>query len=96
MIDAKELSDRLEGRICGCEMYKGDYIHVPMEEAKAINELLKAQEPVEPWISWDGDECFFRCMACDTVIFLFFTSREETIARDYVKFCRKCGRPVKW
>lgn len=45
MPDRDELIASLEGRIWGGEMHKGGYIHVPQEEAEAILELLKGQEP---------------------------------------------------
>ena len=45
MPDRNELIASLEGRIWGGEMHKGGYIHVPQEEAEAILELLKEQEP---------------------------------------------------
>ena len=45
MPDRNELIASLKGRICGGEIHKGGYIHVPQEEAEATLELLKAQEP---------------------------------------------------
>lgn len=45
MADRNELIASLEGRVWGGEMHKGGYIHVPQEEAEAILELLKEQEP---------------------------------------------------
>lgn len=58
--------------------------------------LLKEQEPVEPWLSYDGNEYHFHCTACDAVIYHNGASRDETKAREYAKFCRQCGRSVKW
>ena len=85
MIDAKELSDRLEGRICGGEMHKGGYIHVPIEEAEAINELLKAQEPVKP--SRIGN--MLKCGKCGAHVGIYGDDVIDS-------YCRKCGRRVQW
>ena len=44
-MNKKELIASLEGRIIGGQMHGGGYIHVPQDEAEAVLELLKAQEP---------------------------------------------------
>ena len=48
-------------------------------------ELLKEQEPVEPYVKHDNDgSWYYVCGACHEAI-------------DYKdRFCRHCGRAVKW
>lgn len=85
MLDRNYLIASLKGRIWGGEIHKGGYIHVPQEEAEAILELLKEQEPVKPIspLSPHGDGIYF-CNKCMNFI------------GTHDKFCAQCGRPVKW
>lgn len=71
-------------------------IKISLQCVEDILELLKEQEPVEPWLSYDGNEYLFHCTACDAVIYHNGANRDETKAREYAKFCRQCGRAVKW
>ena len=64
--------------------------------AKVIGKLMEEQEPVEPWMSYDGKEYVFHCKNCDYEIYHNGDSRDETKAREYALFCRHCGRRVKW
>lgn len=85
MPDRRELIASLEGRICGGEMHKGGYIHVPQKEAEAILELLKGQEPVEPIPPTDESD-LWRCGNCNHQLFKCTHQR----------YCEMCGREVKW
>lgn len=58
--------------------------------------LLKEKEPVEPWLSYDGNEYIFHCSNCDYEIYHNGDSRDEYKAKEYAIFCRHCGRKVKW
>lgn len=62
----------------------------------SYGDLLKEQEAVEPWLSYDGKEYIFHCSNCDYEIYHNGDSREEKAASKYAKFCRHCGRAVKW
>ena len=63
-------------------------IRVLREAVETIESLLKAQEAVEPTIGGDADgpcrNWWYQCGKCKEAI-------------DYHdKYCRKCGRAVKW
>lgn len=62
---------------------------VPRDTVVAAIELLKAQEPVEPTIGgaeWDSlmGSRWYKCGACEYPI-----DKGD-------RYCRHCGRPVKW
>ena len=54
--------------------------------------LLKAQEPVKPWVGKDG---WYRCSGCNNSL-----ASGEKVAHFYghpwPKYCEECGRAVKW
>ena len=79
-MNKNELIASLEGRIIGGEMHGGGYIHVPQDEAEAVLELLKAQEPLKPFRGNSG----WSCSACGNL----FRYPQE--------YCDVCGRQVKW
>ena len=58
-------------------------------------ELLEAQEPVEPRMDYDGQDVW-RCGLCGAVIFHPNYTQADEDERNYAKFCRHCGRAVKW
>ena len=85
MPDRNELIASLKGRIWGGEIHKGGYIHVPQEEAEAILELLKWQEPVEPIPPTDESD-LWKCGNCNHQLFRCTHQR----------YCDMCGKKVKW
>ena len=57
--------------------------------------LLKAQEPVKPYIDYDGQDVW-RCGSCGATLFhLSYTQADEN-EQNCVKFCRYCGKAVEW
>ena len=58
-------------------------------------ELLKEQEAVEPYMDYDGHDVW-RCGNCGATIFHIEHSHADEDWKSYAKFCRQCGRPVKW
>lgn len=85
MADRRELIASFEGRVWGGEMHKGGYIHVPQEEAEAILELLKGQEPIKPvTVPLAGFAYTIKkCGGCGTWL------------RTNDKFCPSCGKAVE-
>ena len=86
MPNRNELIASLEGRICGGEMHKGGYIHVPQEEAEAILELLKAQQKTKTPVvfkQYDGS-IESECGNCGLYL-------DKTYS-----VCPKCGKVLNW
>jgi hypothetical protein len=84
------------GSYCGNDCPYGD------EEGNCICtlahdalELLKAQEPVKPYMDFDGHDVW-RCGNCGAAIFHLDHTQADEDAQNYAKFCRHCGKAVKW
>lgn len=68
------------------------------EEAEVIDDvisLLKAQEPVKPYIDYDGQDVW-RCGSCGATLFHLSHTQADENEQNCVKFCRYCGKAVKW
>ena len=57
--------------------------------------LLKEQEAVEPYMDYDGHDVW-RCGNCGATIFHIEHSQADEDWKSYAKFCRQCGKKVKW
>lgn len=57
--------------------------------------LLKAQEPVTPYIDYDGQDVW-RCGSCGATLFHLSHTQADENEQNFVKFCRHCGKAVKW
>lgn len=65
------------------------------ETAKAALALLKEQEPVEPIFKLTDDKIFvWTCGSCGAYMYHIYNGIDN--AKEYAKYCRQCGRPVKW
>ena len=63
--------------------------------AKDALALLKEQEPVEPTFKQDYDGIFvWACGSCGAYMYHIYEGIDK--AKEYAKYCRQCGRPVKW
>lgn len=77
-----------------CDKLKNRRVEIPIDLALAVMRMLKAQEPVEPIVEthWETPSVYDndvkvtenKCGACG----------EEIDKWD--KYCRVCGRAVKW
>ena len=56
---------------------------------------LKEQEAVEPYMDYDGHDVW-RCGNCGATIFHIEHSQADEDWKSYAKFCRQCGKKVKW
>ena len=57
--------------------------------------LLKEQEAVEPSFKQDEKGIFVWCCgSCGAYMYHIYDGIDK--AKEYVKFCRQCGRSVKW
>ena len=57
--------------------------------------LLKDQEAVEPYMDYDGHDVW-RCGKCGATIFHIYHNQSDEDWKNYAKFCRQCGKLVKW
>lgn len=58
-------------------------------------ELLKAQEPVTPYMDYDGQDVW-RCGSCGATLFHLSHTQADENEQNCVRFCRYCGKAVKW
>jgi hypothetical protein len=58
-------------------------------------DLLKAQEPVKPYIDYDGQDVW-RCGSCGATIFHLSHTQADENEQNCVTFCRYCGKAMKW
>lgn len=63
--------------------------------ANEVVNLLKEQEAVEPYMDYDGHDVW-RCGNCGATIFHIEQSQADEDWKNYAKFCRQCGKKVKW
>ena len=57
--------------------------------------ILKEQEAVEPSFKQDKDGIFVWCCgSCSAYMYPIYDGIAK--AKEYAKFCRQCGKPVKW
>lgn len=68
------------------------------EKVVGALEMLKEQEPVEPvepTFKQDYDGIFvWACGSCGAYMYHIYEGIDK--AKEYAKYCRQCGRPVKW
>ena len=57
--------------------------------------LLKAQEPVAPSMDYDGQDVW-RCGSCGATLFHLSHTQADENQQNCVRFCRYCGKAVKW
>lgn len=77
------------------DLSKGTPIDKIQVEVVPESITLKAQEPVKPFMDFDGHDVW-RCGNCGAVIFHLDHTQADEDAQNYAKFCRQCGRMVKW
>lgn len=57
--------------------------------------LLKEQEPVEPTFRQGEDGVFvWACGSCGAYMYHIYDGIDK--AKEYAKYCRQCGKKVKW
>lgn len=80
---------------CGYSIDKHGHHSCQQECAKDAIALLKEQEAVEPYMDYDGHDVW-RCGNCGATIFHIEQSQADEDWKNYAKFCRQCGKKVKW
>ena len=65
------------------------------DEISLLDDLLKAQKPVKPYMDFDGHDVW-RCGNCGAAIFHLDHTQADEDAQNYAKFCRQCGQAVNW
>ena len=98
MIDMEKVVNGLRH----CLLYNGSCLDYPYDGPNCQNDvledvvaLLKEQEAVEPYMDYDGHDVW-RCGNCGATIFHIEHSQADEDWKSYAKFCRQCGREVKW
>ena len=70
-------------------------IFMTADEAEDIIAMLKEQEAVAPYMDYDGHDVW-RCGKCGATIFHIYRNESDEDWKNYAKFCRRCGKKVKW
>ena len=78
-----------------CENCKYDNASCFLDVTADALTLLKAQEPVKPYIDYDGQDVW-RCGSCGATLFHLSHTQADENEQNCVKFCRYCGKAVKW
>lgn len=76
-----------------CQKYENYAVFQPL--MRDALEALKAQEPVAPYMDYDGRDVW-RCGNCGAAIFHLDHTQADEDTKNYVKFCWHCGKAVKW
>lgn len=77
-----------------CRLLDDEQVKQLIDDAPTI-ELLKEREAVVPYMDFDGHDVW-RCGKCGATIFHIYHNASDEDAKNYAKFCRHCGRSVKW
>ena len=57
--------------------------------------LLKEQEPIKPYLDFDGRDVWV-CSNCDKILFHPSYTQRDKDKEAFHKYCSYCGRAVKW
>lgn len=78
---------------CRCPIC-GAYIIIKKEALYRAQETGEA-EAVKPVLDFDGKDVW-RCGNCGGTIFHPSNTQADEDEKNYNRYCRKCGREVKW
>lgn len=72
-----------------------EYVVLWFSEAECVLALLKEQEAVEPTFRQGEDGVFvWACGSCGAYMYHIYDGIDK--AKEYAKYCRQCGKKVKW
>ena len=74
-----------------------DYVRfsVVVEHCTNILDSIKEQEAIEPTFKQDKDGIFvWACGSCGAYMYHIYDGIDK--AKEYAKYCRQCGRKVRW
>lgn len=89
---------KLCDRNCGeCDIAQNDLESIEMYDFVISMVEMKSEEAIAPTIGEgaEGEEVI-RCGACGTALYHLFPWVKINKAREFVQYCRHCGREVKW
>lgn len=93
MTDREEVINGLEQFISDFRPFVGNKADWQRVDDALV--LLEEQEPVKPYLDYDGFDVW-RCGACGTSLFHHVEDDSEEDMKNYVRYCKHCGRAVKW
>ena len=74
----------------------GEKVFLYFPDAMTKEAICEYAEPAEPELHFDGEEYTFNCPNCSAVLYHNGNTTDEKNARNYVKYCRRCGREITW
>ena len=84
-----------DSSIAACEAVARGSVHIPFSIMRETIEALKKQEAVEPTFKQDEVGIFvWACGLCGAYMYHIYDGIDK--AKEYAKYCRQCGRAVKW
>ncbi len=94
--------DKVANGLRHCLHYNGSCLDCPYDGPNCQNDvlddtiaMLKELEPVEPTFKKDDDGIFvWTCGLCGAYMYHIYDGIDK--AKEYAKYCRQCGRKVKW
>lgn len=95
MSDRKNLISDFEYAVRKADAEGWDFVDLTTEDGFEILDMLKAQEPVKPHLDYDGFDVW-QCGACGTMLSHHVEDDSEEEMKDYVRYCKHCGKAVKW
>lgn len=74
---------------------ENEMLSLTQERAKEIVSILKEQNAVEPTFKQGEDGIFVWCCGlCGAYMYHIYDGIDK--AKEYAKYCRQCGKAVKW
>ena len=74
-------------------------VEIPVDLALSVDallaELLKKQDPVDPYLDFDGRDVW-RCGCCHAALYHPKHTHADEDKQNCILFCQYCGRPVDW
>lgn len=74
---------------------ENEMLSLTQERAKEIISILKEQNAVAPTFKQEEDGIFVWCCgSCGAYMYHIYDGIDK--AKEYAKYCRQCGKAVKW
>ena len=96
MNDRKKVINELQFQLNSKEVKEQHYpVQLSVSDTEIILALLKKQDAIEPSFKQGKDGIFVWCCgSCGAYMYHIYDGIDK--AKEYAKYCRQCGKKVKW